>query len=130
MKKSDFNYQLPQQLIAQKPLVNRSDSRLLCMNKKTGKLEDKSFNKFLDLINSNDLLVFNDTKVIPARLFGKKQTGGKIEILIERIIDESHAIAHIKASKSPKSGSYLTLDSGFNCEVLGREADLFSMIIE
>jgi S-adenosylmethionine:tRNA ribosyltransferase-isomerase len=127
MKKSDFNYQLPQQLIAQKPLANRSDSRLLCMNKNTGKLDDKSFNDFLDLVNPNDLLVFNDTKVIPARLFGKKQTGGKVEILIERIVDESHAIAHIKASKSPKSRSYITLDNGFNCEVLGRDADLFKL---
>ncbi len=127
MKKSDFNYQLPPQLIAQKPLANRGDSRLLCMNKKTGKLDDKSFNDFLDLINPNDLLVFNNTKVIPARLLGKKQTGGKVEILIERIIDEHHAIAHIKASKSPKAGSYITLDNGFNCEVLGREADLFRL---
>ena len=127
MKKSDFNYQLPQQLIAQKPLVNRCDSRLLCMNKKTGKLDDQSFNDFLSLINPNDLLVFNDTKVIPARLFGKKQTGGKVEILIERLVDESHAIAHIKASKSPKAGSYITLDNGFHCEILGREADLFKL---
>ena len=127
MKKSDFNYQLPEQLIAQQPLANRGDSRLLCMNKKTGKLEDTSFNNFLNLINPNDLLVFNDTKVIPARLFGKKQTGGKVEILIERIVDEYHAIAHIKASKSPKSGSYITLDNGFNCEILGRETDLFKL---
>lgn len=130
MKKSDFNYQLPQQLIAQKPLANRGDSRLLCMNKKTGKLNDQSFNNFLSLINPNDLLVFNDTKVIPARLFGKKPTGGKVEILIERIVDEYHAVAHIKASKSPKAGSYIRLDSGFNCEVLGREADLFKLHFE
>ncbi|MDQ7090930.1 MAG: tRNA preQ1(34) S-adenosylmethionine ribosyltransferase-isomerase QueA [Methylococcales bacterium] len=128
MKKSDFNYQLPPQLIAQKPLKNRGDSRLLCMNKKTGELEDKQFNNFFDLLNPDDLLVFNDTKVIPARLFGKKKTaGGKVEILIERIVDENRAIAHIKASKSPKSGSTIELEDGFSCEVLGREADLFQL---
>ncbi len=130
MKKSDFNYQLPPQLIAQKPLANRGDSRLLCMNKNTGQLKNKFFNNFLNLINPNDLLVFNDTKVIPARLFAKKQTGGKVEILIERIIDGHHAIAHLKASKSPKAGSLLILDDGFHCEVLGREADLFKLHFE
>ncbi len=127
MKKSDFNYQLPQQLIAQKPLANRSDSRLLCVNKNTGDCQDSYFNKFLNLLNPNDLLVFNDTKVIPARLFGKKLTGGKVEILIERIINKNHAIAHIKASKSPKKGVIIELEQGFSCEVLGRENDLFQL---
>ncbi len=127
MKKSDFNYLLPDELIAQKPLEKRSDSRLLHLDKQTGKLTDRQFGDFLDLLNDNDLLVFNDTKVIPARLYGKKHTGGKVEVLIERVLDEYRAIAHVKASKSPKTGSLIALDDGFECEVLGREDDLFRL---
>jgi S-adenosylmethionine:tRNA ribosyltransferase-isomerase len=125
MKKSDFNYTLPPDLIAQNPLENRSASRLLCMNKQSGQLADRQFIDFIDLINPNDLLVFNNTKVIAARLFGQKQSGGKVEILIERLLDEHHAIAHVKSSKSAKAGTIIALDAGFSCEVLGREQDLF-----
>ncbi len=127
MRKSDFNYHLPSHLIAQKPLANRIDSRLLCMEKFTGRLKDLYFTDFVDLLNENDLLILNDTKVIPARLYGKKQTGGKVEILIERIIDDQHAIAHIRSSKAPKAHSLLKLDKGFECEVTGREHDLFCL---
>ncbi len=125
MKKSDFNYALPSDLIAQNPLENRSASRLLCMNKQSGQLTDRQFTDFIDLIQPNDLLVFNNTKVIAARLFGQKQSGGKVEILIERLLDEHHAIAHVKSSKSAKAGTIIALDAGFSCEVLGREQDLF-----
>lgn len=127
MKKSDFNYHLPEELIAQKPLEKRSGSRLLHLDRQTGALTDRQFGDLLDLLNENDLLVFNDTKVIPARLYGKKHTGGKVEILIERILDEHLAIAHVKASKSPKPGMLIVLDDGFECEVLGREDDLFKL---
>jgi S-adenosylmethionine:tRNA ribosyltransferase-isomerase len=127
MKKSDFNYSLPSHLIAQYPLENRTSSRLLCMNKHSGELIDRQFSDFIDLIYPNDLLVFNNTKVIPARLYGHKQSGGKVEVLIERILDEHHAIAHVKASKAPKAGTIIELDSNFNCEVLGREQDLFQV---
>jgi S-adenosylmethionine:tRNA ribosyltransferase-isomerase len=127
MKKSDFNYLLPDELIAQKPLASRDASRLLCMNRDMGQINDRQFTDFIDLINADDLLVFNDTKVIPARLFGKKSSGGKVEILIERIVDEHHAIAHIKASKSPKAGAVLELDNGYYCKVQGREDDLFKL---
>ena len=127
MKKSDFNYQLPEALIAQKPLSERSASRLLCMDRDTGELSDRLFTDFIDLIDEHDLLVFNDTKVIPARLFGKKQSGGKVEVLIERILDDSHAIAHVRASKSPKAGALIELDKGYFCEVLGRVDDLFRL---
>jgi len=127
MKKSDFNYQLPEALIAQKPLPDRSASRLLCMDRDTGKLSDRLFTDIIDLINERDLLVFNDTKVIPARLFGKKQSGGKVEVLIERILDDTHAIAHVRASKAPKAGSLIELDKGYFCEVLGRADDLFQL---
>ncbi|MCK5830727.1 MAG: tRNA preQ1(34) S-adenosylmethionine ribosyltransferase-isomerase QueA [Methylococcales bacterium] len=127
MKKSDFNYHLPEHLIAQKPLGERVASRLLYMDKITGVITDQQFVDFIDLINKDDLLVLNDTKVIPARLYGKKQSGGKVEILIERVIDDYHAIAHIRSSKSPKSGAILELEKGFTCCVTGRESDLFNL---
>jgi S-adenosylmethionine:tRNA ribosyltransferase-isomerase len=125
MKKSDFVYSIPAELIAQKPLSERSASRLLCLNRSTGQIEDKQFNDFIDLIDPRDLMVFNDTRVIPARLFGKKLSGGKVEILIERIRDEHHAIALVRASKTPKPGTLLLLAEGYCCEVQGREDDLF-----
>jgi S-adenosylmethionine:tRNA ribosyltransferase-isomerase len=127
MKKSDFNYLLPNALIAQKPLAERDASRLLCMNRDTGQIADRQFTDFIDLIHERDLLVFNDTKVIPARLFGKKQSGGKVEILIERILDDHHAIAHVRASKSPKAGTLIELDEGYYCVVQGRAEDLFQL---
>ncbi|MGZ8183469.1 MAG: tRNA preQ1(34) S-adenosylmethionine ribosyltransferase-isomerase QueA [Methylobacter sp.] len=127
MKKSDFNYLLPEALIAQKPLAERTASRLLCMDRNTGRIADRQFIDFIDLIDERDLLVFNDTKVIPARLFGKKQSGGKVEILIERILDDHHAIAHVRASKAAKAGTLIELDNGYDCEVLGRTDDLFHL---
>ena len=127
MKKSDFNYLLPESLIAQRPLANRNASRLLCMNQDTGQITDRQFTDFIDLISDRDLLVFNDTKVIPARLYGKKDSGGKVEILIERVIDEHHAIAHVKASKTPKAGAIIELANDYCCEVQGRAEDLFEL---
>lgn len=127
MKKSDFNYLLPDTLIAQKPLAERGASRLLCVNRGTGQFQDKQFRDFIDLLDVHDVLVFNNTKVIPARLFGKKQSGGKIEILIERIQDDHHAIAHVRASKAPKTSALIELDGGFCCVVLGRVNDLFEL---
>ena len=127
MKKSDFFYHLPEKLIAQQPLPQRSASRLLCLQKNTGRLIDKQFSDFIDLINKNDLLVFNDTKVIPARLFGSKTSGGKVEILIERILDAHHAIAHIRASKTPKAGTVIHLEEPYQCCVQGRIDSLFHL---
>lgn len=127
MKKSDFNYHLPEHLIAQKPLNKRVESRLLCMDKITGAIKDQQFVDFINLVNENDLLILNDTKVIPARLYGKKQTGGKVEILIERVIDDYHAVAHIRSSKSPKAGAIIELEKNFTCCVTGRENDLFCL---
>ena len=127
MKKSDFNYHLPVNLIAQKPLEERVASRLLCLDKITGAIKDRQFVDFIDLVNDKDLLILNDTKVIPARLYGKKQTGGKLEILIERVLDEYHAVAYIRSSKSPKAGSIIELEEGFDCCVTGRENDLFCL---
>lgn len=127
MKKNDFNYQLPTALIAQKPLPKRDASRLLCMDRNTGQIIDRHFTDFIDLIEQCDLLIFNDTKVIPARLFGKKNSGGKVEILIERILDDHHAIAHVRSSKSAKTGALILLEQGYCCEVMGRTDELFQL---
>jgi S-adenosylmethionine:tRNA ribosyltransferase-isomerase len=130
MKKSDFNYHLPESLIAQKPLAERTASRLLHLDRASGAIKDGQFSDFLDLLSANDLVVFNDTKVIPARLYGHKASGGKVEILIERIEGERQALAHIKASKSPKPDSLLNLDGGAVCRVIERENDLFRLQFE
>ena len=127
MKKSDFAYRLPDELIAQKPLPERQASRLLCLDRQTGQLTDRQFADFIGLIEPTDLLVFNDTKVIPARLFGTKATGGKVEILIERILGNHQAIAHVRASKTSKTGAKISLGNGHSCEVLGREGGLFKL---
>jgi len=127
MKKSDFNYVLPEDLIAQRPLTERTASRMLCMDKQNGDIQDRYFRDFIDLITDKDLLVFNNTRVIPARLYGRKASGGKVEILIERVINQKQALAHVKASKAPKSGSEIVLEGGFKCRVDGRDNDLFKL---
>jgi S-adenosylmethionine:tRNA ribosyltransferase-isomerase len=127
MKKSDFFYHLPENLIAQHPLPERQASQLLCMQAPDWRIHDRKFVDFIDLIEERDLLVFNDTRVIPARLFGQKSTGGKVEILIERIQDAHRAIAHVRASKAPKSGTVIELDQTHRCTVLGRAGDLFEI---
>jgi S-adenosylmethionine:tRNA ribosyltransferase-isomerase len=127
MKKSDFYYDLPDALIAQHPLQERTASRLLCLDRGTGALADKQFRDFIDLLKPDDLLVFNDTRVIPARLWGHKASGGKVEILIERILDDHQALAHVRASKAPKADAHILLSDGFACTVLGREQDLFKL---
>jgi S-adenosylmethionine:tRNA ribosyltransferase-isomerase len=130
MKKSDFNYTLPEHLIAQRPLPDRTASRLLCLHRHNGQLADKQFADLIDLVNPEDVLVFNDTKVMPARLYGKKSTGGQVEILIERILDDHIALAHVRASKTPKTNAMITLAQGYACRVLGREEDLFILQFE
>lgn len=127
MQRSDFDYHLPETLIAQKPLAQRTSSRLLVLDAASESLEDKMFSDILDYLRPGDLLVFNDTRVIPARLFGSKVTGGKVEVMIERVLDEHNALAHVRASKSPKPGSRLNLDGGVEVEVTGRDAGLFEL---
>ena len=124
MLKSDFFYELPEDLIAQAPLAERGASRLLCLEE-GGLLADCRFADLPDLLRPGDLLVLNDTRVIPARLFGRKSTGGRVEILIERVLSPSLALAHVRASKSPKSGAVLALDGGHACRVVERQDDLF-----
>ena len=105
MKTSDFDFNLPQELSAQYPCNKRTASRLLCLDKVTGAVAHKQFMDLPNLLSCKDLLIFNDTKVIPARLFGIKETGGKVEVLVERILDEHRILAHLKFSKVPKKGS-------------------------
>jgi len=123
----DFFYDLPAELIANYPTLERTASRLLCLDGKTGKIVHRQFKDIIELIQPGDLLVMNNTKVIPARLFGNKESGGKIEILIERILDEKHALAHIRASKSPKPQSKINLENNIQIEVLGRKNDLYEL---
>ena len=125
MQLSDFDYQLPEQLIAQAPLAERSASRLLLVDPKGDQLLDKRFIDLADLVESGDLLVFNDTRVIPARLFGRKQSGGKVEVMVERIVDDETLLAHIRASKAPKPGAGLILENEIECTMRAREGDLF-----
>lgn len=125
MKRSDFHYQLPEELIAQYPLANRSDSRLLRMGRQDGNIQDDQFSSLPGLLRKGDLLIFNDTRVIPARLYGHKQSGGKVEMLVERIASERRAIAQVRASKSPKPGTLIVLEGGDILRVTGREEDFF-----
>jgi S-adenosylmethionine:tRNA ribosyltransferase-isomerase len=125
MKKSTFHFELPSNLIAQYPTVERHDSRLLLLTD-TG-IEHQQFTDFIKLINPGDLLVFNNTKVIPARIFGQKSSGGKVEILVERLLDNQRCLAHIRASKAPKAGAVLDLEGGLQVEVVGRQKTLFEL---
>ena len=127
MQLSDFDYHLPEELIAQKPLAQRSASRLLCVSPLNDDITNGQFSDITDFLNPGDLLVFNDTRVVPARLFGQKQTGGKIEVLVERILDDQTLLAHIRSSKSPRPGATLLLEDQINCVMVGREGALFKL---
>lgn len=125
MNIENFNYELPNRLIAQYPTKNRSDSKLLVANPFSQKLQDLYFQSFTSLIQPNDLIIFNNTKVIKARLFGRKETGGKIEILIEKVIDDRKALAMIKSSKKINADFKIILSSKYNVEILERKENLF-----
>lgn len=126
MKKSDFHFELPPELIAQVPLSERSASRLLCV-RGAEPFEDRQFAELPGLLQSGDLLIFNDTRVLPARLFGAKDSGGRVEILIERVIDSHEARAQLGVSKSPKPGARIHLDAGGEFEVLGRDGEFYRL---
>ncbi len=121
----EFDFDLPHHLIAQAPLQKRDSSRLLVLNKNTKLFSDKKFVDFVDLLNTNDLLIFNDTRVIKARLFGKKITGGKVEIMIERILNNHHALAHLKTSKKIFDGTIFEVNEDVSVKVVRKENDLF-----
>ncbi len=125
MQLSDFRFELPPELIAQYPLAGRGDSRLLALDGSVGALRDLSFSDLPSLLRPGDLLVFNNTRVMRARLFGQKASGGRVEILVERLLASDQALAQVRASKSPKPRGRIRLPGGETLEVLGREGDLF-----
>jgi S-adenosylmethionine:tRNA ribosyltransferase-isomerase len=130
LKKSDFHYDLPQELIAQQPLPERSASRLLVVPPAPQPFDDRHVRDLPELLQPGDLLVFNDTRVIPARLYGQKASGGRVEILIERLLPGNEARAQIGASKSPKPGSRIALDAGGEAEVLARDEGFYHLRFE
>ncbi len=129
LKRQDFYFDLPETLIAQYPPKHRTDSRLLVVQPQVDgvQLQDVQFPQILDFLQPNDLMVFNNTRVIPARLFGQKATGGKVELLIERVLDERRVLSHIRASNAPKAGARLQISEAFEVEVLGRDGALFEL---
>ncbi|ALZ75973.1 tRNA preQ1(34) S-adenosylmethionine ribosyltransferase-isomerase QueA [Rheinheimera sp. F8] len=129
MQKSDFSFELPEQLIARYPQPERSASRLLKLQRQTGTIEHSQFKAVLDAINPGDLLVFNNTRVIPARLFGQKASGGKVEVLVERLLDDKRFLAHIRASKAPKPGNRLILEQDAEVEMTCRHGELFELTL-
>jgi S-adenosylmethionine:tRNA ribosyltransferase-isomerase len=124
MNPGDFNYELPAKLIAQTPLSSRTDSRLLGIDE-AGKYHDLRFSELSDFVESGDLLVLNDTRVIAARLFGRKRTGGKVELLLERQLSPDQALVQLKSSRSPAVGVRLDLDCGVEATVEKRQDDFF-----
>ncbi len=127
MQVIDFDYDLPSSLIAQIPLEKRSASRLLCLDKNLGSLQHEQFVDLPSLLNPGDLLVFNNTRVIPARLFGKKETGGQLEVLIERVLSDEKVLAHVRASKSPKPGTKILFDENISATIVKRHDALFEL---
>jgi S-adenosylmethionine:tRNA ribosyltransferase-isomerase len=127
MRLEDFDFDLPAELIAQSPTQRRGESRLLTLDAVSGACTDRRFADLPDLLRARDLLVFNDTRVLRARLFAVKPTGGKVELLVERVLDARHALALIRASHAPRPGSVLTVGEQVPLRVLGREADLYRL---
>ncbi|MBM7454436.1 S-adenosylmethionine:tRNA ribosyltransferase-isomerase [Oceanisphaera litoralis] len=123
----DFSFELPDELIARHPMPERTASRLLQLNGNSGDITHGQFGQILDLVNPGDLLVFNNTRVIPARLFGRKASGGKLEVLVERVLDDKRVLAHVRASKAPKPGSALILEPDVQATMLARHDALFEI---
>ncbi|WP_278439253.1 tRNA preQ1(34) S-adenosylmethionine ribosyltransferase-isomerase QueA [Pseudomonas oryzihabitans] len=127
MHVADFHFDLPESLIARHPLAERRGSRLLVLDGPSGELSHRHFADLLGYVRPGDLMVFNDTRVIPARLFGQKASGGKLEILVERVLDEERVLAHVRSSKSPKPGSRILIDGGAEAEMVARHEALFEL---
>ncbi|PCJ36957.1 MAG: tRNA preQ1(34) S-adenosylmethionine ribosyltransferase-isomerase QueA [Moraxellaceae bacterium] len=135
MKRTDFTYQLPDELIARYPAQSRSGSRLLVLDKDTGQVSDKQFLDIESLLQPGDLLVFNNTKVIPARMYGRKASGGKLEVLVERLLDDQSCLAHVRSSRSPKPGSVIDIvddqdQSVAQMEMVERQGALFLLALK
>ncbi len=130
MQVADFLFDLPDELIARYPMPERSASRLLRLDGDSGAVQHGRFNQLLELLAPGDLLVFNNTRVIPARLFGQKASGGRIEVLVERLLDEQRILAHVRASKAPKPGTRLLFDGDVAAEMVARHDALFELRFE
>ena len=126
MQLTDFHFELPENLIAKYPAAERSESRLLSIGDGSD-LNHLKFHELIQLVNEGDLLVFNDTRVIPARLFGQKLTGGLVEILVERVLDDERILAQVRVSKPPRSGDFLNFPQGIQFEVLGRVKSFYEL---
>jgi S-adenosylmethionine:tRNA ribosyltransferase-isomerase len=127
MLRTDFHFDLPQELIAQRPAETRSGSRMLVLEGASGRVYDRQFHDLPQLLQPNDLLVFNDTRVIPARVFGVKESGGKVEILLERALSADTALVQLKASKGLRQDAAVGLPGGHTAHMLGRQGDLFRL---
>ena len=127
MQVSDFNFALPDELIARYPMAERTASRLLQLQGDSGEIRHGHFTDVLQLLNPGDLLVFNNTRVIPARLFGQKASGGKLEVLVERVLDSQTVLAHVRASKAPRPGVLLQFDEGVEATMVARHDALFEL---
>jgi len=127
MKRSDFHFELPEDRIAQFPLAERALSRLLAIDPGNGSIEDRLFSDLPRLLRAGDLLVFNDTRVIPARLFGRKETGGRVEVMVERYLGDGECLAQLRVSKPPRSGAVIELDGGHGLEVLDRRNGFYRL---
>jgi S-adenosylmethionine:tRNA ribosyltransferase-isomerase len=125
MLRTDFHFELPKELIAQHPAAERSGSRLLTLERRTGLFEDRWFRDFPALLDPRDVLIFNDTRVIPARAHGVKDSGGRVELLLERALSPDCALVHVRASKGLKDGARVNLAGGESAAMLGREGELF-----
>ena len=125
MHRGDFHFELPSELIAQTPPAKRGGGRLLVLDKRNAALSDRRFADFEALLRPDDLLIFNDTRVVPARLTGRKQSGGQIEVMLERVCGPDSALVQIRASRAPRAGSALTLDGGAVVRVVERQGRLF-----
>jgi S-adenosylmethionine:tRNA ribosyltransferase-isomerase len=127
MLRKDFHFDLPQELIAQRPAETRSGSRMLVLDGASGRVCDRQFHDFPQLLQPGDLLVFNDTRVIPARVFGVKESGGRVEMLLERALSADTALVQLKASKGLRQDAAVTLPGGHTAHMLGRQGDLFRL---
>ncbi len=127
MQRADFEFELPGHLIAQTPAARRSASRLLCLDGQGGRLDDRQFTDLLTLLQPGDLLVCNDTRVVPARVFGTKSSGGRVEMLLERVVATERAWVHLRASKTLRPGGAMLLPGGHSARLIERDDDLFLM---